>query len=81
MTEQIETKPPDISQQDLRLVSVQEVALSPGSPLDPALRALMEARFGHDFGPVRLHTDDLAAASARTLGARAYTGRLTPGLR
>jgi hypothetical protein len=73
MTEQIETKPPDISQQDLRLVSVQEAALSPGSPLDPALRALMEARFGHDFGSVRLHTDDLAVASARTLGARAYT--------
>jgi hypothetical protein len=32
----------------------------------------MEARFGHDFGAVRLHTDDTAAASAAVLDARAY---------
>jgi hypothetical protein len=29
---------------------VQEVLRSPGQPLDPATRAFMEPRFGHDFG-------------------------------
>jgi hypothetical protein len=80
MTEQIETRALKDRRQDLRLASVRGVALSQGSPLDPALRALMEARFGHDFGCVRLHTDDLAAASARALSAGLY-GRLAHSLR
>lgn len=29
------------------------------------MRAFMEARFGHDFGQVRMHTDARAASSAR----------------
>jgi hypothetical protein len=33
----------------------------------------MGGRFGHDFSRVRVHTDEGAAASARALGARAYT--------
>ena len=33
----------------------------------------METRFGHDFSKVRVYTDARAAASARTLDARAYT--------
>lgn len=33
----------------------------------------MEARFGHDFGRVRIHTDDRAVESARAVGARAFT--------
>ena len=33
----------------------------------------MEARFGADFGHVRIHTDTRAAASARRMGAQAYT--------
>jgi hypothetical protein len=33
----------------------------------------MEARFGHDFSDVRIHTDDRAAVSAGVLGALAYT--------
>ncbi len=33
----------------------------------------MEARFGHEFGGVRVHADDRAAASAEMVGARAYT--------
>src|SRR5262245_59847782 len=36
---------------------------SPGRPLDPAVRAFMEPRFGHDFGRVRVHADAAAAAS------------------
>jgi proteasome lid subunit RPN8/RPN11 len=42
-------------------------------PLDASTRTLMEARFGHDFGRVRVHTGPEAATSARSLGATAYT--------
>ena len=52
---------------------VHEVLHSPGQPLDPATRAFMEPRFGHDFSTVRVHTDARAAASARTVNALAYT--------
>jgi 3D (Asp-Asp-Asp) domain-containing protein len=48
-------------------------ARTAGTPLPPATRARFESRFGHDFGDVRIHTASAAAASARTLGARAYT--------
>src|SRR5690348_6780024 len=44
-----------------------------GQPLDPAIRATMEPRFGQDFSGVRIHTDSQAAQSAQALGARAYT--------
>ena len=33
----------------------------------------MEAKFGHYFGSVRVHTDARAAASAGAVGAIAYT--------
>lgn len=46
---------------------------SPGHPLDVVTRKLMESRFGHDFSQVRVHTDEKAAASARTLDAAAFT--------
>lgn len=52
---------------------VHEVLLSPGKPLDPAMRAFMEPRFGHDFSNVRVHTDARAAESARALNASAFT--------
>src|SRR5262245_16009263 len=35
---------------------VNEVLRGSGQPLDPATRAFMEPRFGHDFGKVRIHT-------------------------
>ncbi len=44
-----------------------------GAPMDRALRAQMESRLGHDFGDVRIHTDSQAAASAKSVGAQAYT--------
>src|SRR5690348_313719 len=52
---------------------VHEVINSPGQPLDPATRSVMESRFGHNFGRVRVHSDAQAAESARTVNARAYT--------
>jgi Domain of unknown function (DUF4157) len=52
---------------------VQQVLRSPGQPLDPGTRALMEPRFGHDFSQVRVHADTRAAESARAVHAHAYT--------
>jgi hypothetical protein len=52
---------------------VHEVLRSAGQPLDPATRAFMEKRFGHDFGKVRVHTDQRAASSASAIHALAYT--------
>jgi len=44
-----------------------------GSALPAATRAGMEARFGADFGGVRLHTGAAAAESAQGVQAKAYT--------
>jgi hypothetical protein len=44
-----------------------------GAALPAATRAGMEARFGADFGGVRLHTGGAAAASAQSVQAKAYT--------
>jgi hypothetical protein len=52
---------------------VHEVLRSPGRPLDNATRAFFEPRFGRNFGHVRVHTDDRAAASAASVRALAYT--------
>ena len=52
---------------------VHEVLSSPGRSLDAPTRAFFEPRFGHDFGAVRIYDDGQAAASARSMGALAYT--------
>jgi len=53
--------------------SVHETLRSSGQPLDTGTRSDMEARFGHDFSRVRVHTDDQASKTAAALAARAYT--------
>lgn len=52
---------------------VRDTLASPGRPLDAAVRAEMEARLGHDFGDVRIHTDAQAHESATAISAHAYT--------
>ncbi len=52
---------------------VHDVLGSAGRPLEAGVRGQMEARFGHDFSRVRVHTDARAAESARAVGALAYT--------
>jgi Domain of unknown function (DUF4157) len=54
-------------------VSVRHVLGSPGSPLGESVRAPMEARFGHSFADVRVHSDEAAARSAQAIEAHAYT--------
>jgi hypothetical protein len=67
---------------------VHQALQSSGSPLNAHTRHAMERPFGHDFGRVRVHTDQGAAESARAINAHAYTvgshivfgaGRYAPG--
>jgi hypothetical protein len=44
-----------------------------GQPLDTALRAFFEPRFGYAFDQVRVHTDSQAAESAKAVNALAFT--------
>src|SRR6266849_1980516 len=37
--------------------AVHEIINSPGQPLDPATRNMMESRFGHSFSKVNLQSD------------------------
>src|SRR5215467_4914102 len=52
------------------------VPASGGRPLDPGTRDFMERRFSHDFSSVRIHTDEEAAESAKSVNALAYTAGL-----
>jgi hypothetical protein len=51
----------------------RQVIANAGQRLEPVVRAEMERLFGCSFADVRIHSDALADASARELGARAYT--------
>ena len=53
--------------------SVAQVLHSSGQPLDAEARSTMQSRFGADFSNVHVHTGKLAAESAESLGALAYT--------
>ncbi|WP_109507166.1 DUF4157 domain-containing protein [Nocardioides speluncae] len=52
---------------------VLDVLSSSGSALDEPVRQDMEARMGHDFSDVRVHTGDAADKSAKSVSAHAYT--------
>ena len=52
---------------------VHDTLRSPGEPLDVRDRLYFGARFGHDFGRVRIHADSDAAASVDAVDAAAYT--------
>ncbi|HYR08145.1 MAG TPA: DUF4157 domain-containing protein, partial [Longimicrobium sp.] len=67
---------------------VHEVLRGPGRPIPADARRDMEARLGHSFADVRVHTDARAGASAEAVAAHAYTvgrhvvfapGRFDPG--
>jgi Domain of unknown function (DUF4157) len=69
-------------------LSVSRVLNSSGRPLESGTRGFMESRFGHDFSDVQIHTGSDAAASAKSINAKAYTfgqnvvfgqGQYTPG--
>ena len=53
--------------------SIEAATRSGGHPLDSVNRVQMETAFGTDFSSVRIHTGGNADASAKQLGAHAYT--------
>jgi hypothetical protein len=48
-------------------------AKAAGAPLPAGVKRFMEPRFGADFGKVRIHTGDRAAALSHRLNAQAFT--------
>lgn len=48
-------------------------SLGPGKPLPTALRSELEPRLGYDLSSVRIHENEPAAESARSINASAYT--------
>ncbi|WP_406835059.1 DUF4157 domain-containing protein [Streptomyces sp. AHU1] len=51
----------------------KEIITAAGHPLDAGVRRELEARLGHDFSQVRVHTDRDSAALAELVGADAVT--------
>jgi hypothetical protein len=59
-------------QTDVSLL-VSDAVNAGGRPLDDHTRSYMENRIGHDFSDVKIHTDSIAAKSAQSINALAYT--------
>ncbi len=51
---------------------VNKAVTTPGQPLNPETRSYMEPKFGHNFGHIKVHTDNMAEKSAKMLHARAF---------
>lgn len=56
-----------------KMERIREVVQASGEPLEQGRREEFETRFGRDFSRVRVHGDANAAASARSIDARAYS--------
>jgi hypothetical protein len=54
---------------------VNDALNAPGQSLDNSTTSFMESRFGYNFGNVKIHTDALAAKSAQSINALAYTSK------
>jgi hypothetical protein len=52
---------------------ISNVQSTGSSSLDPHTKDFMQSRFGYDFSNVRIHNDQMAARSAQSLNATAYT--------
>jgi predicted SprT family Zn-dependent metalloprotease len=52
---------------------INDIRASGGSPLDSSTKEFMESRFDYDFSNVRIHSDERATRSARSIKALAYT--------
>jgi len=52
---------------------VDEALSSPAGSMDQKTQAFMESRMSYDFSNVKIHTGSLAARSARSVNALAYT--------
>lgn len=57
----------------IRLDSYISSLGSSGQPMSQTSRQFFEPRFGHNFSNVKIHTDSVAAKSAQSINALAYT--------
>jgi hypothetical protein len=72
--EHLQRKEDRIEDEQLEAPSIVSDALdSGGNPLEDNTRTFMEGRFGYDFSSVRIHTGTVAAKSAQSINALAYT--------
>jgi hypothetical protein len=69
----VETRPAIAHEGGGVMRTVHGALASPAQPLDPAMRAFMEARFRHDFSRIRVHSGTQAARSTDALRAQAFT--------
>jgi hypothetical protein len=69
----IQRKATDLASEGEAPSLVNEVLSTPGRPLDQQARSFYEPRFGCDFSSIRIHTDESASESARSVNALAYT--------
>lgn len=67
LTDTLVPQLPDITTSQLQPLNCS------GQPLSAALRSFFEPRFGQDLSHVRVHTDKVAADSAQSVDALAYT--------
>src|SRR5712691_2356782 len=67
--------PPLAQRQSEAAQADEALGHSSAQSLDTSTRHDMESRFHFDFSRIRILADTSAAASARALGARAYTMR------
>ena len=52
---------------------INRIRSSDGSQLDGGTKTFMESRFGYDFSQVKIHADESAATSSKSINALAYT--------
>jgi len=72
--EHAQRKEDGVSHQRSEAPSIVSDAINTGgASLDGETKSFMENRFGHDFGNVKIHTDTIAAKSAQSINALAYT--------
>jgi len=72
--DQLQRKEDRAIDEQLEAPSIVSDALgSGGKPLGDNTRSFMESRFGYDFNNVKVHTDTVAAKSAQSINALAYT--------
>lgn len=66
-------KGPGLTQNGMAPPIVHEVLDSPGQPMDKAALTFFERAFVRDFSHVRIHCDDKAPESAKSVGAHAFS--------
>ena len=71
--EAVQRAPESTTDSGVSEAAVDRALANGGRPLDESTRRTMERRFGHDFSAVRIHDDAIAASTASSIDAAAFT--------